>query len=302
MNAVIRTVVAEWQGLKLVNGKPRHSQSQGSVERANEDIEAMLATWMSDNNTKEWSNALNTIQFMKNRSLHAGLKMSPYKAMFGLEPQVGLSTTNLPPETVAEIVNEEDLEHLLENNNIDCSEHLENSTDCSEPNPDSHILEDRSMQIAEVRNKAAKNLQEQARKMLKMSDAKYAPCVVGTNVTVPIPDVDRARGSFRNVIAVVMEVNEDNSTYKLGTKDGVLQQLYARSQFDPCTNSDFLHINDIPNKSTSLRKAASIASGTMQGYKRCNCTKFCRSNSCNCKKYGRLCNSKCHHSSSCSNK
>ncbi|KAF0759130.1 KRAB-A domain-containing protein 2-like [Aphis craccivora] len=32
--------------LKIVHGKPRHSQSQGSVERANQDIENMLATWL----------------------------------------------------------------------------------------------------------------------------------------------------------------------------------------------------------------------------------------------------------------
>ena len=32
-----------WPGSKLFHGKPRHSQSQGSVERANKDVEAMLA-------------------------------------------------------------------------------------------------------------------------------------------------------------------------------------------------------------------------------------------------------------------
>ena len=37
-----------WPGLKMVHGKPRHSQSQGSVERANRDVEAMLATAMAD--------------------------------------------------------------------------------------------------------------------------------------------------------------------------------------------------------------------------------------------------------------
>jgi hypothetical protein len=38
--------------LKIVHGKTRHSQSQGSVERANQDIENMLATWIQDNITK----------------------------------------------------------------------------------------------------------------------------------------------------------------------------------------------------------------------------------------------------------
>jgi len=34
--------------LKIVHGKPRHSQSQGSVERANQDIENMLTTWIQE--------------------------------------------------------------------------------------------------------------------------------------------------------------------------------------------------------------------------------------------------------------
>jgi len=42
-----------WPELKIVHRKPRHSQSQGSIERANQDIENMLATWLTDNRTKK---------------------------------------------------------------------------------------------------------------------------------------------------------------------------------------------------------------------------------------------------------
>ena len=34
----------------MVHGKPRHSQSQGSVERGNRDIEARLSTAIADIN------------------------------------------------------------------------------------------------------------------------------------------------------------------------------------------------------------------------------------------------------------
>ncbi|XP_064086079.1 KRAB-A domain-containing protein 2-like [Macrobrachium nipponense] len=44
-----------WPDLIVVHGKPRHPQSQGSVERANGDIKDMLIAWMSDNNTQDWS-------------------------------------------------------------------------------------------------------------------------------------------------------------------------------------------------------------------------------------------------------
>ena len=35
--------------LVIVHGKPRHPQSQGSVERSNGDIQDMLTAWMRDN-------------------------------------------------------------------------------------------------------------------------------------------------------------------------------------------------------------------------------------------------------------
>jgi hypothetical protein len=36
----------------FVHGRQRHLQSQGSVERANQDVEAMLGNWMNDNKMK----------------------------------------------------------------------------------------------------------------------------------------------------------------------------------------------------------------------------------------------------------
>ncbi|XP_071055094.1 KRAB-A domain-containing protein 2-like [Onthophagus taurus] len=45
-NRIIEELKSLWPELKLVHGKPRHSQSQGSVERANQDVENMLTTWM----------------------------------------------------------------------------------------------------------------------------------------------------------------------------------------------------------------------------------------------------------------
>jgi transposase InsO family protein len=38
VNKIINQILEEYN-VKLVHGKPRHSQSQGSVERANRDIE-----------------------------------------------------------------------------------------------------------------------------------------------------------------------------------------------------------------------------------------------------------------------
>ena len=42
----IEVTVTSFPTLVMVNGKPRHPQSQGSVERANSDIKDMLVAWM----------------------------------------------------------------------------------------------------------------------------------------------------------------------------------------------------------------------------------------------------------------
>lgn len=54
-------------------------------------------TWMSGNRTRKWSKGICTVQFMKNTSLHAWIKISP-------------------DACVIEIINKEDLDVLLQNN------------------------------------------------------------------------------------------------------------------------------------------------------------------------------------------
>jgi len=42
-NQIIKSLCLMWNDIKIVHGKPRHSESQSSVERANQDVEKMLA-------------------------------------------------------------------------------------------------------------------------------------------------------------------------------------------------------------------------------------------------------------------
>jgi len=43
-NQIIKSLCEMWNDIKIVHSKLRHSESQGAVERANQDIENMLAT------------------------------------------------------------------------------------------------------------------------------------------------------------------------------------------------------------------------------------------------------------------
>ncbi|GFX29761.1 KRAB-A domain-containing protein 2 [Trichonephila clavipes] len=49
-NQFISEICTMWKDIKMVHGKPRHSQTQGSVKRANQDIQN---AWMNDNYTNK---------------------------------------------------------------------------------------------------------------------------------------------------------------------------------------------------------------------------------------------------------
>ena len=59
-------LVRLWPGLKIIHGKPRHSQSQGSIERSHRDVESMITVWQNEHNTTRWVESLKYIQWQKN--------------------------------------------------------------------------------------------------------------------------------------------------------------------------------------------------------------------------------------------
>ncbi|CAI6347676.1 unnamed protein product [Macrosiphum euphorbiae] len=139
----------------------------------------------------------------------------------------------------------------------------------------------RHEQIQNERHKSSECLKKQAKKMMTISNKKFTPLEVGTTVKVSIPDVDRARGSPRNLLAVITQVEDD--LYKLGTENGIIKHLYTRSQIDPCKECfvDLVSVNT--EKEITLREAAGFSSVTGS-------------------QAGILCNSKCHNSMPCENK
>ena len=106
---VITELKLLWPDLVMVHGKPRHPQSQGSVERANCDIKDMLVAWLSDNNTTDWTVGLKFVQFQKNSSFHSGIQRSPFTALFGSDAKVGLTTSALPHDVIHRLQSEDDV-------------------------------------------------------------------------------------------------------------------------------------------------------------------------------------------------
>ncbi|KAK4321405.1 hypothetical protein Pmani_007775 [Petrolisthes manimaculis] len=135
-NKLIKEVLFMWPECKLVHGKPRNSQSQGSVERANRDVEAILACWMKDNNTTQWSNGLRFVQWQKNTRFHSGIGRTPYEAMYGEKAHLGISAVNIPEEIMEGMETEEQLAEALclvneEDHNVERCKCFKNEVLCN---------------------------------------------------------------------------------------------------------------------------------------------------------------------------
>ena len=114
---LIKEIATAFPGLKLINGRPRFPQSQGSVERSNQDVELMLRSWCKDNSTNDWVVGLHFVQLMKNTSHHRIIGRSPFQALFGKAPKIGADALQLPPEILERVETEEDLDPYLASEN-----------------------------------------------------------------------------------------------------------------------------------------------------------------------------------------
>uniref|UniRef100_A0A914CSJ4 Integrase catalytic domain-containing protein n=1 Tax=Acrobeloides nanus TaxID=290746 RepID=A0A914CSJ4_9BILA len=320
-NQLVRRLVWRWPECRVVYGKPRHSQSQGSVERCNQDIQRILCTWLRDHNTISWVRALPMVQTMKNRRYHTGigghhLKQCSENNNFPTEEERDLDVDDEEDkeneqledfviESWAEMVKNaagEDPNYFPVSDENDEGEHeVSASEEVQTAERDAlDELDEQQLLIMEHRIGAHKSQQKQAEKMLETSKRRFAPVEVGNTIRLPIDDVDRPKLGHSNMFGVVLAVGE--GFYKIGTKSGILPQLFTRNQFEPCENS-FFSAGEVPQQETSFRSAVGGDSlFGKQGHKHCMCTTGCKKNSCSCRRQNMLCNSRCHYSNSCHNK
>jgi len=135
--------------------------------------------------------------------------------------------------------------------------------------------------------------------MVSVSSSRLPAVDIGTNVVVRVFDLDRGRLAPRNVLVVVVDVST-SGLYLLGTKEGLIERLYARNEFTTADN--FIEAHDVRSSSLHLRLASMITSGSRQGFLSCHCKRYCIDKKCKCLSKNMKCNSKCHSKGSCKNK
>ena len=58
---VINQLIKACPTMKIIHGRPRHPQFQGSVERGNQELKKKIWAWMNDTQRTDWSNGLHFI-------------------------------------------------------------------------------------------------------------------------------------------------------------------------------------------------------------------------------------------------
>ena len=110
-NANLAEMVREkWPDCKIIHGKPRHPQSQGSVERVNREIKKVLGCLMRKAGDNCWTKYINMVQYSINTSPHSTLEnKSPYRVLFGREPIRGMEQFGIPEEIAVDVTTEEQM-------------------------------------------------------------------------------------------------------------------------------------------------------------------------------------------------
>ena len=91
----------------MVTGKPRHSESNGGIERT---VENKISNWMHENQSMHWAQALPFIQWRCNTQIHRGIgERTPYHLMFGQHPQVGISNLPIDKSLLKDLATEMDV-------------------------------------------------------------------------------------------------------------------------------------------------------------------------------------------------
>ena len=98
-NSLLHGLKSLWPQLEVIHGRPRHPQSQGSVERANCDIKQMISAWMIEEGSSNWPLGLKFVQMAKNSRHHRILNKSPFQAVFGTSPMDLKSFSSKIPST-----------------------------------------------------------------------------------------------------------------------------------------------------------------------------------------------------------
>lgn len=89
--SVLSEITRLWSACDVIQGQIIDPQTE-SIEKTKQDIKNMIQAWMVDNNAKNWSFGCYFVQFQMNSSYQLSTHNTPYKAVFGTDPRLGVTS------------------------------------------------------------------------------------------------------------------------------------------------------------------------------------------------------------------
>ena len=285
----IRTKVLDlyWPESRLINSRPRHPQSQGSIERANGDVMNMVRSWMYnddiiDHENVDWAKELKFIQWQKNTALNRNVTFSPFKATFGITPPVHFNPGGGGGGGG-------DYRNIA-------STSQENYDDDDDDDEEENTIENVTATLLNIRNKVAK---KQSDNNHKSNDDDDDIVNVGTSVVLNVPKIDRSKMNFNNIVGIIDEYLPTIKKYTIKTIYGILNRKVRRQDFEICNNLNVDKI--VSSQNTNLISLRCISRYDCLKFVGCSCTTTCSTNYCFCRKNNKKCCNFCKHRSKCRN-
>ena len=106
---IVRKLKELWPGCICVRGRPRHPQTQGSIERANSDVQKILGAWMKTHQSKCWSIGIHWVAWTKNNRYHHTTMYTPYQLQYGQMARNKMLNLPLDPHLLSSLETETEL-------------------------------------------------------------------------------------------------------------------------------------------------------------------------------------------------
>ncbi|KAK5639437.1 hypothetical protein RI129_011929 [Pyrocoelia pectoralis] len=256
-----------------------------------------------------------------NVTIRGTIGRSPYKALFGCDPKIGLSSSNIPLPLANTLQTEEELQDILQNSPNEY-ENVDNNlghSSLQDPHITVGTTQNNTERTAESENIVlhgnnedceSENIDklhsrikmELAAKKMRADSHNLHKVQKGDCVLLIIPKVDRGPSDPLNMTCVV--IDQKNAVNQIACKYGIIKGWFG-SESLILAGASFLSVKDVDQtKFLSVREAVMKTSGG-QGYVKCTCKPGkaqCNSGRCVCRKKKTLCNSRCHQSLPCVNK
>lgn len=82
VNKLMDQLVTFFPNMQFIHGRPRHSQSQGSVEAAIKTVQNRLFAMVKETGRKDCSNLVDAVQHAMNTTVHSATRKTPYELVF----------------------------------------------------------------------------------------------------------------------------------------------------------------------------------------------------------------------------